>query len=238
MILSVVALLAAGIARGGVVIDDFDAGSIALVAPPSTSATQTGLTGVLGGTRKWTYGALGSAPAGSSVRMTVDTTAGAYRYQADGNLTAVNFGLIYDGGTPTNPALDVDLTAGGATGLALEFAYANFPSGVGHFDISISSKTGATTGGIGFYQPIYNSATPFAIYLPFVAPPGHPGGNTLDPRHFTRFRLGSGNGNLAGGDFLMTGIRAVPEPAGAGVVAGAMSMARRTRRGRREFDRQ
>lgn len=210
-----------------VVLDDFDSGSISLASPSTTNAEQTNLPAVAGGERLWRYSVIGSGT--GSVQMTVDASAGTYHYLAPPTRTAASFGLSYNGGNPTLPAMDLDLSADGSTGWAIDFAYANFPSGAGHLDITMGSKTGTTTGGIYYYQPINNSATPFSIYLPFSEPPGYPYASNLDPHHVTSFGLGSFNGNLTGGDFVITSIHtAVPEPCSLVLsCAGALWMLRR-----------
>jgi hypothetical protein len=189
-----------------VVIDDFSAGPLAIevVRYETKSATMSPLPTdqTLGGARYVTLNGLGPTAA-SSVRVGVDTAAGEFLYDADPGATAANF-LVKYGATQS---LQADLTADGSNAIVFDFAFANFESGHGNFDIFLTTQPG----GRYMYVPIANSATPFSLVLPYQA--FKTGANGANFANVSSFWWGTGNGNLRG-DFGLTGIRTTYFPEG------------------------
>ena len=182
-----------------ITIDDFSAGSfsIEVLRYETESATQIGLptTNTLGGSRFVTLNGLGPTPQ-SSVRVSVDSAFTEFRYDADPGSTAANFRIVY--GSATN--LQANLLADGTNSIVFDFAFADFESGVGYFDISVTTQPG----GRYLYVPVVNSASPFSLVLPYRAfETGYPGANFADVSKLT---IGTGNGNLRG-EFAFSGIR-------------------------------
>jgi hypothetical protein len=197
-------------ARADLLIDDFTSGPTTL-SGLSASLTQPGLP-VLGGDRAiaWNGVIVTDPPAPvSAITMTVDASnGGSFIYNGSPNRSATNFQLRYSGRISNPPKMNVDLGAYGDT-IAIDFASANFLGGHGNFDIVLNSESD-TMGGLYKFVRVDNTTTPFTLLVP-LGGPNPPYGNTLDIHHITELSIGTANGNLPG-SFVITSIRAVPEP--------------------------
>jgi len=221
----------------GVVIDDFTTGPTTVISGQSNTQSGQPSGSVIGGVRRITFGGVrtenGASP--GSTTMTVDTTGGGGVFIVDGspNVTPINSSLRYNGSTTLTSAMNVDLApaagGGGETGLALDFAYANFAPDDGNFDINLSSPSGSLSG--FFHVP--SSPAPFTLFIPF-----HATANTFDEHHVTSIFIGTSNGYWYN-DFALAGIRSaaapVPEPTLVSLAAAAaapllLSLPRRRRR--------
>ena len=189
-----------------IVIDDFSTGPMAIevVRLQTKSATMSLLppSQTLGGARYVTLNGLGPTAA-SSVRVSIDTTASEFLYDADPGATAANFVVKYGAAQ----SLQADLTADGSNAIVFDFAFANFEPGGGNFDIYLSTQLGSRY----LYVPVANSAAPFSLVLPYQAfKTGTSGANFANVSNFS---WGTGNGNLRG-DFALTGIHTTYFPDG------------------------
>lgn len=203
-----VAYLAVVVARpaSAVVIDDFSAGPLSLEAiryqPKSVTVSSLPVDQTVGGSRAVGLSALGPTAA-SSVRVSVDTDASEFRYDADPGATAANFLVRY--GTTQN--LQANLLADGANAIVFDFAFANFESGGGNFDLQLVTQPGSRY----LYWPIANSTVPFSLVVPYRAFTSSSGSVNL--ANVSSFSWGTGNGNLRG-DFSLSGIRTAFYPDG------------------------
>jgi hypothetical protein len=198
-LLAALAISLAGRSLPAVTIDDFTAGPFALEAArfETESVTLTNLptSSVLGGSRFVTLNGLGPTPE-SSVRVAVDDATGEFRYDADQGASAANFRVSYGWSND----LQADLLADGANALVFDFAFADFETDWGFFDINVLTEPG----GRYLYVPVQNSADPFSLVLPYRAfETGSAGANFAN---VSRIAFGTGNGNLHG-DFTLTAIR-------------------------------
>jgi hypothetical protein len=143
----------------------------------------------------------------TTVSMSVNSSGGgSFIYDGAPNRSATNFVLRYDGGSTTPPGMNVDLGTNDV--LAIDFASANFSPGFGSFDIQLVSNNGGVSGFHSGFVRVNNSDTPFTLLFPLTG-----AGSTLDIHHLIRLDIGTSNGNLPG-SFVISSIRAVPEPAG------------------------
>ncbi|HEX6960575.1 MAG TPA: hypothetical protein VF175_01810 [Lacipirellula sp.] len=198
-----------------VVIDDFATGPISLensLIGGFVDEIQTGLdpAHVAGGMRTWRYDVrsdfASDPPSTAKVRMGVGWPAslppgeGANRfyYQADDELTAVNFWLTYDAGVGSGagPGLDIDLQALGHNALVLDVLNADFDDNNGHLDILAHSDSD----GRSSFTPLPNSAKPYRAVAPLFRST-QPALGTIK-----RLRIGTSNGVLFG-DFELGEIR-------------------------------
>jgi hypothetical protein len=199
IVLIALQIVIAGRSVLAITIDDFAAGpfSIEVVRSETESTTVSGLPPdhTLGGSRYVTLRGSGPSPQ-SSVRVTVDTAAGEFRYNADPGATAVNFVVRYG----HTSSLQANLLSDGANALVFDFAFANFESGGGNFDIVVDTEPGSRY----LYVPVSNSSSPFSLVLPFRAfSTGRSGANFAN---VSSISFGTGNGNLRG-DFTLNEIR-------------------------------
>jgi hypothetical protein len=215
--------------QASVLIDDFMAGpesaSVEYGQPgPDLIQSNLSLDHVATGQRELTYNvikAFQSSPAtGATVDMTVDTTGeGTFRYDADADLSAANFSLIYTTATSTTiPDTFLNLSADGDTALAIDFDHANFAPGQGFIGVDLHSWTNGTSRGQYSFTSVQNSSSPFTLIIPF-----HDDFNDFDPSSVYRIEVGSANGYLFG-SFAITSIHTVPEPSAVEALAGVAGM--------------
>jgi len=203
-------------------IDDFTHGSVTLTAPPVVSNNQTDLSSndVLGGAREIAFDAL------SPVTMSVNTAIHTFSYSVTSS-SAIDFSLTYNGNAPAT-GYNLNLTAGGATGIDLDFAFNGTTGGnPGHLDVFFNSTNGAVQGQIYEFVPVPQSSTPFTLYIPFN--PAN-SSSTFDPTHTTSISIGTSNGNLPT-NFALTRIYTAPEPSSLLLLASPLALLLRRRPG-------
>jgi hypothetical protein len=162
-------------------------------------------THVIGGRRDIRLGVTGPLPYYSgSVQLIIDTTLGNFQYLADPGYTALGSFILYRGPTAD---LQADLTADGSNTLVFDFAFADFEPGFGNLDVTVDT----TPGGRLVSVPIYTSATPFSIFLPFTA--FNTPSAAANFEHVVSISYGT-NGGYLQGDFTLTGIRTAYFPDG------------------------
>lgn len=200
---------------GAVIIDDFTTGAISLentLAGGFVDEIQTGLdpAHVAGGVRTWRYDVrsdfASDPPSTAKVRMGVGSPAGLppgdgtsrLYYQADDELTAVNFWLTYDAGVGNGPGpgLGIDMQALGHNALVLAVLSADFEDSIGHLDVLASRDSDSRYS----FTPLPDSATPYRAVAPLFRS-SQPPLETIQ-----RIRIGTSNGVLFG-DFELGEIR-------------------------------
>ncbi|MEM6749450.1 MAG: hypothetical protein AAGA57_00845 [Planctomycetota bacterium] len=225
--------------QAGLIIDDFTVGPVVLTdttgasGPSIESVVQTGLdtSAVAAGGRYIQFNAIDPFPFGDIGSVTVEVDAssqGVLRHSPDLGLTAANFFVRYGDRDSGLEAISLDLLAGGADRIVIDFAFASDLTGsfggMLGFDFVLTSES-------AFFRafPRFNtSAMAFRVELLFAdilaSSPG------LDLQAIDLIELGSSNGTL-GGNFEITAIRTTPEP-GAASIALAMAGMTVTRRQR------
>jgi hypothetical protein len=187
-------------------IDDFSTGPFSLEAiryqTKSIDLRDLPINQVIGGSRFVTYNGLGPTTQ-SRVRLGVAEGEGRLRYDADPGSSAANFEIAY--GKTSN--LHADLLADGSNSLVFEFDSVNFESGVGYFDLIVSTQTDR----LYTYAPASNSSGPTSLILPYRVFNRAPyDANFSDVAGIS---VGTSNGNLRG-DFVLTAIRTAFFPRG------------------------
>ena len=198
------ALFAAPSPLFAAIVDDFSVGQFELHAVPyaTQSINQKGLNPnrVVGGRRSVTYNAVyGGTNVPGGVRIGVDTLSSSFKYEADPGLSAANLRVSY--GDVAN-SMHANLAGAGENSLVFDFAFADFVSGVGHFDITVVTGNG----GRYLYVPVKNSSAAFSFVLPFIAFDDDFNDTIANFSDVSYIEFGTGNGNLRG-HFTLTGIR-------------------------------
>jgi hypothetical protein len=196
-----------------VTIDDFSQGAVTLVdalGPGSVTDLKTGLSPAhtAATARRVSFNAIDPSPFGStgSVTVKVDTAnGGSLKLMPDPGLTAANFFISYGTTSLGLPAMSLNLLAGGADRLILNFGY-TIPDATSqfasfHMDILFRSSNGQTYSTFPLFP---NSSTPFSFEMPFSEIKSRQ--PNLDLANITGLTFGTSNGTMQG-EFELREIR-------------------------------
>jgi hypothetical protein len=202
---ALLAFLTLNASARAVTIDDFSQGAVTLVdslGAGSVSDLKTGLSPAhtAATARLLSFNAIDPAPFGNtgSVTVKVDTAnGGSLKLMPDPGLTAANFFINYGVTALGLPAMSLNLLAGGADRLILDFGY-TIPDATSqfasfHMDILFRSGNGQTYSTFPLFP---NSTTPFSFEMPFSEIKSRQ--PNLDLTHITNLRFGTANGTMQG----------------------------------------